>query len=93
VVNLGFGTTHAHAALADKVEAHGGDNYSLAELDVASLGGSPMHIHENENEIIVTLACCHRCICDEEHFDAPAGTIFVVPRASPRAWISLPETT
>jgi mannose-6-phosphate isomerase-like protein (cupin superfamily) len=78
-------------ALADKLEAHVGGNYSVVELDVAPLGGPGMHIHENGDEIIVVLECSLRCICDEEQFDAAAGTIFVVPRGAPRAWIKSPR--
>ena len=66
--------------------------YSVVELLVAPLGGPPMHIHENEDEIIVVLKGCIRCICDGDRFDAPAGTTFVVPRGAPHAWISLPDT-
>ncbi|WP_263359612.1 cupin domain-containing protein [Acidicapsa ligni] len=69
------------------------DAYSVVELMVAPLGGPPMHIHENEDEIIVVLEGCVRCVCDETRFDAPAGTTFVVPRGVPHAWRSLPDTT
>jgi len=70
-----------------------GGAYSVVEIIASPLGGPPLHIHENEDEIIVVLEGCIRCVCEGEFFDAPAGTTFVIPRGAKHCWRSLPETT
>jgi quercetin dioxygenase-like cupin family protein len=67
--------------------------YSMVELIAAPSGGPPMHLHENEDEIIMVVEGCIRCECEGERFDAPAGTTFVVPRGAKHGWKSLPDTT
>lgn len=60
--------------------------YSFVEIVSSPGDGTPMHVHQNENEHIVVLEGTARIARGDEVFDATAGTMVPLPRKIPHAW-------
>lgn len=69
--------------------AETGGAYSIIEGILGPLSGPPLHLHANEDEVIIVTEGTLRFLVAEESFDAPAGTIVVVPRGMPHTWRNL----
>lgn len=53
---------------------------------------SPLHIHQNEDEIFEVLEGSVRFVCEGQMFDAPVVTGVVVPKGARRTWKNVSET-
>lgn len=63
-----------------------GGAYAFVEGILSPASGPPLHIHENEDEIIEVLEGSLRVVCNGEEFQAAAGTLVVIPRGAPHTW-------
>lgn len=71
--------------------AETGGAYSIVEGVLGPMSGPPLHVHRDEDEVIVVLEGSLRFVVAGEAFDAPAGTIVVVPRGVPHTWRNLTD--
>ena len=71
--------------------AETGGAYSIVEGVLGPTSGPPLHVHANEDEVILVIEGVLRFALADESFDAPAGTIVVVPRGVPHTWRNLSE--
>jgi mannose-6-phosphate isomerase-like protein (cupin superfamily) len=60
--------------------------YSVVEIVSDARDGTPMHIHQNEDEHFVILEGTARIASGEEILDAAAGTSITLRRGVPHAW-------
>jgi quercetin dioxygenase-like cupin family protein len=72
------------AIRVDAVETNG--VYSLVEIISSPGDGTPMHIHQHEDEHIIVLEGTARISCGDKVFDAEAGKVVTLPRNIPHAW-------
>jgi quercetin dioxygenase-like cupin family protein len=72
------------AIRVDAVETNG--VYSLVEIISSPGDGTPMHIHQHEDEHIIVLEGTARIACGDKVFDAEAGKVVTLPRNIPHAW-------
>lgn len=72
--------------------AETGGACSIVEGILGPMSGPPLRIHANEDEVILVTAGVLRFVLAGESFDAPAGTIVVVPQERPHTWCNLSET-
>jgi mannose-6-phosphate isomerase-like protein (cupin superfamily) len=67
--------------------------YSVVEILSQPGDGTPMHIHQNEDEHFLVLEGTARVVRGDETFDAPAGTTVALPRHIPHAWGNASNST
>jgi mannose-6-phosphate isomerase-like protein (cupin superfamily) len=60
--------------------------YSFVEIISDPGDGTPMHLHQNEDEHIVVLEGIARIAVGDVVFDAGAGKMVTLPRKIPHAW-------
>lgn len=60
--------------------------YSFVEIASEPGDGTPLHVHQNEDEYLFVLEGTARCALGDKMFDAEAGTMLALPRNIPHAW-------
>jgi len=60
--------------------------YSLVEIVSSPGDGTPLHVHDNEDEHIIVLEGTARIAYGDEVFDAEAGKAVTLLRKIPHAW-------
>ena len=60
--------------------------YSFVEIVSDPGDGTPLHVHENEDEYLFVLKGTVRLSLGDRIFDAEAGTMVTLPRNIPHAW-------
>ena len=60
--------------------------YSFVEIVSDPGDGTPLHVHQNEDEYLFVLEGTTRCALGDKIFDAEAGTMVTLPRNIPHAW-------
>jgi mannose-6-phosphate isomerase-like protein (cupin superfamily) len=60
--------------------------YSFVEIISRPGDGTPMHVHQHEDEHIIVLEGIARIACGDQVFDAEAGRVVTLPRKIPHAW-------
>jgi mannose-6-phosphate isomerase-like protein (cupin superfamily) len=60
--------------------------YSFVEIISGPGDGTPMHVHQHEDEHIIVLEGTARIACGDKVFDAEAGKVVTLPRNIPHAW-------
>jgi mannose-6-phosphate isomerase-like protein (cupin superfamily) len=60
--------------------------YSLVEIVSDPGDGTPLHVHQNEDEYLFVLEGTARVAVGDKIFDAKAGTMATLPRNIPHAW-------
>ena len=60
--------------------------YSFVEIASEPGDGTPLHVHQNEDEYLFVLEGTARCAVGDKTFDAGAGTMLALPRNIPHAW-------
>jgi quercetin dioxygenase-like cupin family protein len=63
-----------------------GGVYSFVEIVSEPGDGTPMHVHQNEDEFLFVLEGTVRCALSDKVFDSEAGTMITLPRNIPHAW-------
>jgi mannose-6-phosphate isomerase-like protein (cupin superfamily) len=66
--------------------------YSLIEIVSDSRDGTPIHIHQNEDEHFIVLEGMARVLSGDETFDAAAGTAVTLRKGVPHAWCNLSDS-
>lgn len=60
--------------------------YALVEGILSPAGGPPLHVHENEDEIIEVLEGSLRMVCNGENLEVSAGGVVVIPKGTSHTW-------
>jgi mannose-6-phosphate isomerase-like protein (cupin superfamily) len=60
--------------------------YSVVEIVSDPGDGTPLHVHQNEDEYLFVLEGTARCALGDKIFDAEAGTMVTLPRNVSHAW-------
>lgn len=60
--------------------------YSLVEIVSDPGDGTPLHVHQNEDEYLFVLEGTARFALGDKVFDAEAGTMVSLPKNIPHAW-------
>ena len=60
--------------------------YSFVEIVSDPGDGTPLHVHQNEDEYLFVLEGTARVAVGDKIFDAEAGTMVTLPRNIPHAW-------
>ena len=60
--------------------------YSLVEILSAPGDGTPLHMHQNEDEHLIVLQGVARVALGDRVFDAEAGSMLTLPKNAPHAW-------
>ena len=60
--------------------------YSLVEIVSEPGDGTPLHVHQNEDEHLLVLEGTARFAIGDKIFDADAGAMVTLPRNIPHAW-------
>ena len=60
--------------------------YSFVEIVSDPGDGTPLHVHQNEDEYLFVLEGTARCALGDKIFDAEAGTMVMLPKDIPHAW-------
>lgn len=60
--------------------------YSLVEIVSAPGDGTPLHMHQNEDEHLIVLNGVARVALGDSVFDAEAGRSITLPKNVPHAW-------
>jgi len=60
--------------------------YSFVEIASEPGDGTPLHVHENEDEYLFVLEGTARCMLGDKIFDAEAGTMVELPKRISHAW-------
>ena len=60
--------------------------YSLVEIVSHPGDGTPLHVHQNEDEYLFVVEGTARFALGDKQFDAAAGTMVTLPRKIPHAW-------
>jgi mannose-6-phosphate isomerase-like protein (cupin superfamily) len=63
--------------------------HTMLEMMADSRYGTPMHIHNNEDEHFIVLEGTLHIANGDKTFDAPAGTTVTVGKGVPHAWCNL----
>ena len=66
--------------------------YTMLEIVADHRNGTPMHIHQNEDENFIILEGTAHLACGDKTVDAPAGTSISVSRGIHHAWCNLSKT-
>jgi mannose-6-phosphate isomerase-like protein (cupin superfamily) len=78
------------AIRVDAAETNG--VYSFVEIISNPGDGTPMHLHQHEDEHIIVLEGTARIACGDKVFDAEAGKVVTLPRKIPHAWGNRSDT-
>jgi mannose-6-phosphate isomerase-like protein (cupin superfamily) len=68
------------------------DVYSIFEFVLDHRNGTPMHVHDNEEERFVVLEGTGQFARGDERMEMSAGDSLIVGRGVPHAWCNLSET-
>ena len=60
--------------------------YSLVEIVSGPGDGTPLHMHQNEDEHLIVLEGVARVAIGDRVFDAEAGSLATLPKNVPHAW-------
>ena len=60
--------------------------YSFVEIVSEPGDGTPLHVHQNEDEYLLVLEGTARFALGDKVFDTKAGTLVTLPRNIPHAW-------
>jgi mannose-6-phosphate isomerase-like protein (cupin superfamily) len=60
--------------------------YSVVEIVSDPGDGTPLHVHQNEDEYLFVLEGTGRFALGDKIFDAEAGTMVILPKNIPHAW-------
>jgi mannose-6-phosphate isomerase-like protein (cupin superfamily) len=60
--------------------------YSVVEIVADTRDGTPMHVHQNEDEHILILEGTARIVHGDKTFNADAGTSITLSKGIPHAW-------
>jgi mannose-6-phosphate isomerase-like protein (cupin superfamily) len=60
--------------------------YSFVEIVSDPGDGTPLHVHQKEDEYLFVLEGTVRLAFDDKIFDAEAGTMVALPKSIPHAW-------
>lgn len=60
--------------------------YSFVEIVSAPGDGTPLHVHQNEDEHLIVLEGVARVALGDRVFDAEAGSLATLPKNVPHAW-------
>jgi mannose-6-phosphate isomerase-like protein (cupin superfamily) len=60
--------------------------YSFVEIVSDPGDGTPLHVHQNEDEHVFVVEGTARCTLGDKIFDAEAGTMVTLPKNVPHAW-------
>jgi mannose-6-phosphate isomerase-like protein (cupin superfamily) len=60
--------------------------YSVVEIVSDPGDGTPLHVHQNEDEYLFVLEGTARFALGDKMFDAEAGTMVTLPKNIPHAW-------
>jgi quercetin dioxygenase-like cupin family protein len=71
--------------------AESGGICSIVEGELGPMSGPPLHIHQNEDELIQVLEGRLRLVLNGKAFDAAAGACVPIPRGTPHSWRSLTD--
>ncbi len=71
--------------------AESGGTCSVAEGGLGPISGPPLHIHQNEDELIQVLEGRLRLVLDGKAFDVAAGACVPIPRRTPHSLRSLTD--
>jgi mannose-6-phosphate isomerase-like protein (cupin superfamily) len=63
--------------------------YSIVEIVSDARDGTPMHIHQNEDEHFVIVEGTARIASGDKTFDAAAGSAVTLRKGVPHAWCNL----
>jgi mannose-6-phosphate isomerase-like protein (cupin superfamily) len=63
--------------------------YSVVEIVSDAGDGTPMHLHQKEDEHFIVLEGTARIASGDRFFDAPAGTAVTLSKGVPHAWCNL----
>ena len=66
--------------------------YTMLEIVADHRNGTPMHIHQNEDEHFIILEGTAHLACRDQTVDVPAGTSISVSRGIHHAWCNLSKT-
>jgi mannose-6-phosphate isomerase-like protein (cupin superfamily) len=66
--------------------------YTMLEVVADRQNGTPMHIHQNQDEHFIILEGTAHFVYGDKTVDAPAGTNITVSRGIPHAWCNLSES-
>jgi mannose-6-phosphate isomerase-like protein (cupin superfamily) len=66
--------------------------YSIFECVIGHRNGTPMHVHDNEEERFVVLEGTGQFARGDERMEISAGGSLIVGRGVPHAWCNLSET-
>jgi mannose-6-phosphate isomerase-like protein (cupin superfamily) len=66
--------------------------YTMLEIVADHRNGTPMHIHQNEDEHFIILEGTAHLACGDKTVDAPAGTSISVSGGIHHAWCNLSKT-
>ena len=59
--------------------------YAVVEEMSPPQGGPPLHLHRRTDEIFYILEGEYQVVCGNRTFNAPQGTVFVVPKSVPHS--------
>ena len=66
--------------------AHTNGAYSFVEIVSLHGDGTPLHVHQNEDEYLFVVEGTARFALGDKQFDAAAGTMVTLPKNVPHAW-------
>jgi mannose-6-phosphate isomerase-like protein (cupin superfamily) len=66
--------------------------YSVVEIVSDASDGTPVHIHQNEDEHFIILEGTARIASGDKTFDAAAGTAVTLSKGVPHAWCNLSDS-
>ena len=69
-----------------------GGAYTMLEIVADHRNGTPMHVHQNEDEHFIVLEGIAHLAYGKKTADAPAGTNITVGKGIPHAWCNLSES-
>jgi mannose-6-phosphate isomerase-like protein (cupin superfamily) len=68
-------------------------SYTMLEVFADQQNGTPMHVHQNQDEYFVILEGTARIKYGSQSVDASAGTIVTVNKGVPHAWCNLSKSS
>jgi len=67
--------------------------YAVVEEMSPPQGGPPLHLHRRTDEICYILEGEYQVVCGNRTFNAPQGTVFVVPKSVPHSLRNISAAT
>jgi mannose-6-phosphate isomerase-like protein (cupin superfamily) len=67
--------------------------YAVVEEMSPPQGGPPLHLHSRTDEIFYILEGEYQVVCGNRTFNAPQGTVFVVPKSVPHSLRNISAAT